>query len=1089
MMARHEYPIDSCRKFHRTDLKMTELASDIAMMSEHKSDLKNMADDEFDNKPDLETTAGDENDAHTAKDIRENTETNKVKLEKTATRGTSGKTRKGDGVWKGEQGSLKSKLGDILGYGPVLCEHIILDAGLHPSLTTSTKNEGISLSSLGAEQIQSLSVALAKFEDWLESVIKGITIPEGYIFMQNKAAKKKQVTSENVEQQHGKMYDEFSPLILRQYMGREHVLMGTFDAAMDEFFSKIEGQRAEEQRRVQEDSALSKLGKIRTDQTNRVQALKREVDQSVHMAELIEYNLEDVDSAILAVRTALANGMDWKDLALMIKEEKKAGNPVAGIIHSLQLEKNQITLLLSNNLDEMDDEEKTQPVDKVEVDIGLSAHGNARYWFEVKKKQAMKQEKTVAAHAKAFKAAEKKTQQQLAQAKVILSISHIRKVHWFEKFNWFISSENYLVISGRDAQQNEILVKRYLKKGDLYVHADLHGASSTVVKNQDSGQPIPPLTINQAGCFTVCRSQAWDSKIVTSAWWVFANQVSKTAPTGEYLTVGSFMIRGKKNFLPPCPLVMGFGLLFRLDESSLGAHLNERRIRAEGEADDNEKFTMKPVAEMELDVGEAAVPGTSPLIGSSLHGSSEEQGVDSEDDQLREDVASGAQTRPGRVEWVEDKSISSLAKTDTAGLPLEIDDLLDKALQLNLSSDSGRIRNKYGLEDIHLITQTEKVNETAESNQSRSSMRERPYKSIAERRRLKKGGKQEEVGVEVPEQDNQAEDHQVGEPDQSIEVEERQLTESDAKDSSSKEVSAISKLGRGRKSKLKKIKTKYAEQDEEERQLRISLLASAGKDSKLQKDESSNLLEKAMNKSVDKRKLPTTCKTSTILSEGTAATLKICYKCKQPGHVASSCPSTSTTLEDRGLVNKMTSGQVKEELSESGYSAIVEMEAVGEKVEPAKDSSKAVGRANRRANAKAEEREIAALLAEENVVELDEDEKEKLSELDSLTGRPLSSDVLLYAVPVCGPYNAVQSYKYHVKLTPGAAKKGKAAKIAIDAFSHLQEVTQREKELIKAITEPELVASMIGNVKVAAPGLTKLQQQHKKGKKASHNKV
>jgi predicted ribosome quality control (RQC) complex YloA/Tae2 family protein len=30
-----------------------------------------------------------------------------------------------------------------------------------------------------------------------------------------------------------------------------------------------------------------------------------------------------------------------------------------------------------------------------------------------------------------------------------------RKVHWFEKFNWFISSEGYLVLSGRDAQQNE----------------------------------------------------------------------------------------------------------------------------------------------------------------------------------------------------------------------------------------------------------------------------------------------------------------------------------------------------------------------------------------------------------------------------------------------------------------------------------------------------------------------------------------------------------------------------------------------------------------------------------------------------------
>lgn len=53
------------------------------------------------------------------------------------------------------------------------------------------------------------------------------------------------------------------------------------------------------------------------------------------------------------------------------------------------------------------------------------------------------------------------------QEKTVATISHIRKVHWFEKFNWFISSENYLVISGRDAQQNEMIVKRYMTKGDL----------------------------------------------------------------------------------------------------------------------------------------------------------------------------------------------------------------------------------------------------------------------------------------------------------------------------------------------------------------------------------------------------------------------------------------------------------------------------------------------------------------------------------------------------------------------------------------------------------------------------------------------
>ena len=90
-----------------------------------------------------------------------------------------------------------------------------------------------------------------------------------------------------------------------------------------------------------------------------------------------------------------------------------------------------------------------------------------------------------------------------------------------------------------------------------------------------------------------------------------------------------------------------------------------------------------------------------------------------------------------------------------------------------------------------------------------------------------------------------------------------------------------------------------------------------------------------------------------------------------------------------------------------------------------RDKGKVEGGLSRRARAKAAEKEIAVLLAEENVRELGDDEREKLTELDSLTGCPTATDVLLYAVPVCAPYQALQGYKYRVKLTPGNAKKGK----------------------------------------------------------------
>ena len=61
-------------------------------------------------------------------------------------------------------------------------------------------------------------------------------------------------------------YEEFSPLILNQHANRNFLTFTTFDAAMDEFFSKVESQRIEQQKKAQEDSAFQKLEKIRKDQ-------------------------------------------------------------------------------------------------------------------------------------------------------------------------------------------------------------------------------------------------------------------------------------------------------------------------------------------------------------------------------------------------------------------------------------------------------------------------------------------------------------------------------------------------------------------------------------------------------------------------------------------------------------------------------------------------------------------------------------------------------------------------------------------------------------------------------------------------------
>lgn len=99
------------------------------------------------------------------------------------------------------------------------------------------------------------------------------------------------------------------------------------------------------------------------------------------------------------------------------------------------------------------------------------------------------------------------------------------------------------------------------------------------------------------------------------------------------------------------------------------------------------------------------------------------------------------------------------------------------------------------------------------------------------------------------------------------------------------------------------------------------------------------------------------------------------------------------------------------------------------------------------------------------------------------SGVPCAEDILLFCVPVCAPYTALNNYKFRVKLTPGREKKGKAAKLALSVFSQSAEVSGREKDLIRAVTDTEVVGSMMGQVHVSMPGLSAAKTAQRKAKK------
>ena len=129
---------------------------------------------------------------------------------------------------------------------------------------------------------------------------------------------------------------------------------------------------------------------------------------------------------------------------------------------------------------------------------------------------------------------------------------------WYEKFRWFVSSGGKLAVGGRDAQSNTLLVKRHLEDGDVVYHADLFGSPFFVLKNGLGQSEEETLELSQA---TVSFSSGWKTGLgAADAYWVNKDQVSSTTESGEYLARGSFVIRGKKNFVRHALIQLAVGL-------------------------------------------------------------------------------------------------------------------------------------------------------------------------------------------------------------------------------------------------------------------------------------------------------------------------------------------------------------------------------------------------------------------------------------------------------------------------------------------------------------------------------------------------
>ena len=353
-----------------------------------------------------------------------------------------------------------------------------------------------------------------------------------------------------------------------------------------------------------------------------------------------------------------------------------------------------------------------------------------------------------------------------------------------------------------------MLYMRHLRKGDVYVHADINNATPVLVKNSSSApdSPIPPSTLTQAGSLVVSTSTAWQSKALMSAWWVSASQVSKVSSSGDYLEPGSFQIGGKKNYLPPAPLLIGLAAVFQISESS---KLRHTKYRIEEET-----------VLGETEVGKSTILDDKSMIASEgdFEGDQQKDISDSDEDFPDVDLQSHSDRSDGEDNEESPNPLISFKGEHS------------KPQELNIRmSSSGALGNGHPLEQYNPaieLKERQKADSaedlSAASNEVQPSNTGEPQPSPI----------QQVIEENTPEwgrsQDKNIADDEVVGTDSIPTDNESQVPGHEGTNAMTisplQTQPKLSQLPRGKRGKQKKAATKYAHQDESDRELALSLL-------------------------------------------------------------------------------------------------------------------------------------------------------------------------------------------------------------------------------------------------------------------------
>lgn len=342
----------------------------------------------------------------------------------------------------------------------------------------------------------------------------------------------------------------FIPFPFEVYTGMHLESFENFSKAIDEFFGVAEIEQAVDEQRDAMTRERDRLQRIIHKQQESIERLEKKAEKLRIEGELIYTHFQIVQEVLDTIRQARTGGMSWTEIRNTVEEGKEKGNKSALLIERIVPSQGQIVV----NLDGV----------QVVLDIRLNAQDNASLAYEQSKKSKSK----VEGARKQIEKTKKKLED-LSSITIEETIDkqpvRIRKRKWYEKFRWFLSSEGFLVLGGRDVKTNERLAKRQMGANDVFLHAALHGAPYIVIKVPES--PPGEQTLYEAAQFAVTFSRAWQDELSSGdAYWVSPEQVSFSPPTGEYLPAGAVMIYGTKNYVRRVPVELAVGLVIEGDE-------------------------------------------------------------------------------------------------------------------------------------------------------------------------------------------------------------------------------------------------------------------------------------------------------------------------------------------------------------------------------------------------------------------------------------------------------------------------------------------------------------------------------------------